>query len=193
MLLDVCKSLKLRIVNGRLHSDAKMVNSHVKRSWEARRNWLHVDRGSRGIFSKRVGILCRQTYTISDHNQIISNIKAGYNVNHREEGKCESIEQWKWKESTRNEYIQNLRINIHRFENIVNNRNHTTQEAINDVISQFSDILLNIAGPFCLTVTVIRQGGSGFRCKRRNDAPWFDAECQTAKRTLTNAIYRYNK
>lgn len=175
----------------------RLVNSHVKRSWEARRNWLHVDRGSRGIFSKRVGILCRQTYTISDHNQIICNIKAGYNVNHREEGKCESIEQWKWKESTRNEYIQNLRINIHRFENIVNNRNHTTQEAINDVISQFSDILLNIAGPFCITVTIIRQGGSGFRCYipiqqwKVNEQPNWNVIVNTLLLTLNSSFYLY--
>lgn len=39
------------------------------------------------------------------------------------------------------EYITNLRTNIHWFENIVNNNDHTTQESINDVniISQYSD------------------------------------------------------
>lgn len=88
-------------------------------------------------------------------------------------------------ESTRNEYIQNLRTNIYRFENIVNNRNHTTEEAINDLLIQFSDTQLNIAEPFCESVTDIRQGGSRF--KRRKDSPWFDAECKTAKRTWTNA------
>lgn len=84
-------------------------------------------------------------------NPVICDIKAGYKVNHREKGKCESIEKWRWNESTHNEYIQNLRTNIHRFENIVNSRNHTTQEAINDVKSQLSDTVLNIAEPFLQT------------------------------------------
>lgn len=190
MLLDMCKSLKLRIVNGRLHSDAKI----GKFTCETELGSSVIDYMLTGEeYFQNVSDFCVGKHTpFSDHNPLICIIKSGYNINHREEGKYVSTEKWKWNEATRNEYIQNLRTNIHRFENIVNNRNHTAQEAINDVIHQFSDTLLNIAEPFCKSVTGIRQGGTGFRCKRRKDAPWFDTECKMAKRMWTNAIYRYN-
>lgn len=48
-----------------------------------------------------------------------------------------------------------LENNNHRFENILNYRNHITQEAKHDVVSPFSDTLLNIAEPFRKTVTNI--------------------------------------
>lgn len=35
MILDMCKSLKLRIVNGDSTQTRRLVNPHVKRSWEA--------------------------------------------------------------------------------------------------------------------------------------------------------------
>lgn len=48
-----------------------------------------------------------------------------------------------------------LENNNHRFENILNYRNHKTQEAKHDVVSPFSDTLLNIAEPFRKTLTNI--------------------------------------
>lgn len=98
-------------------------------------------------YSRNVSEFCVGKHTsFSDHNPItgICNIKACYNDDHREEGKVE-VER----------IYTELENNNHRFENIVNYRNHTTQEAKNDVVSPFSDTLLNIAGPFRKTVTNI--------------------------------------
>ena len=187
-VLDICHSTDLRIVNGRIGSDADIGHfTYMSPNGESLIDYA--------IMSQDIHILndfvVHEMYSCSPHVPIQINLNVNYKQ-YRSNDEPFSVDKFIWDNNKNDEFRQQIISEIATFHNIVD-RVISSETNVNQAISDFADVLYKTS--FKTYDISIQIGRVDNKKARKFKSPWFTKECETARRELkrANKLYAKNK
>ncbi|MCG8046841.1 MAG: hypothetical protein N0E48_14600 [Candidatus Thiodiazotropha endolucinida] len=188
-LLDICQSTDLRIVNGRLGSDAGVGQfTFMSATGQSLIDYVII---SQDIFPIVTAFVVHELHPCSSHVPIQINLKVNYKI---PESPDETIyvDRLKWDESKSDEFVQQMASNTSTLNNIVD-RIVSSECDFNQGVSDFVNVLYTTS--FQIYGTSKPIGRVNKTRSRKYKSPWFTNECELARRELkrANKIYAKNR
>lgn len=188
-LIDLCKSMSLRIANGRLASDYEGSFTFINSSGSSLIDYLLLnDQDFHSIDNFCVAPLTEW----SDHCALSFNILCCYNKQTiKPSYEKTSIN---WSEQNKNEFRRHLIAELPVLNRIVDACSiNCDGETIDSCVQRFTDVINDIALPLFKKTTIIdpnRVKCDNRVCKR---AEWFDDECRQAKCAFFDSLSVYDR
>ena len=182
-LLDLCIATGLRIVNGRLgNSNNYTFLSH--NGCSVIDYLLTCDCNFAQIINFTIGSLTKW----SDHAPLLFSLQCN-NVISVDSSFTET--KFKWNEQLRDQFRSGVIANLSNFNEIVNNTNCTDRLSVDSMLSDFTNILQEIANPLFSKKCFYKESTYFYECKRF-DTEWFDTECKIYRDIYINALNSFN-
>jgi len=188
--LDICKSSDLKIVNGRIGSDAG-IGSYTYYS-TAGNSLIDYVFMSYTLFNNVDNFIVHDIYSCSSHVPIELDITVNtINGNDCADNSNTSVKKIVWDSTKKDMYHNITDSQITNFDKIVNNILSSDVD-INEGIEQFSNLMYeNAFSVFGQTKTIYKHNTS--KNRRKHKSPWFTNECETARHDLRSAAKQYTR
>ena len=188
-LLDICHSTDLRIVNGRIGSDAGIGHfTYMSPTGESLIDYAIM---SQDIFHILHEFVVHELYSCSPHVPIQINL----GVNYKQFVSTDEpffVDKLIWDDDKNDEFRQNIISESSTFQNIVD-MVVSSEINIDHAVSNFADVLYKTSFK---TYGTSKQIGRVVNKKARKfKSPWFTKECETARQELkrANKLFAKNK
>ncbi len=184
-LLDMCKSLSLRIANGRLSHDSFGAFTFMNSRGSSVIDYLLLREENFNLIT-HFNVESHSEW--SDHCPLAFNIMCNTAISR---GNNESTTtRLIWLDQHREEFRQKIIANVHVFNSISDALDCNNVDSIDYCVERFSKIL-NEAGEALFSKTV-KSGKSNSKNTFFKKAEWFDNDCRLAKSAYFKALMEYN-
>ena len=187
-LLDICHSTDLRIVNGRIGSDARI--GHYTYMSPTRESLIDYAILSQDIFHILQDFGVHEMYSCSPHVPIQINLGVKYKQSMSTDEPF-FVNKLIWDDDKIYEFRHRIFSESATFQNIVDSV-ISSEISINQAVNDFADVLYKTSFKIYGTS---KQIGRVNKRARKFKSPWFTKECETARRELkgANKLYIKNK
>ena len=199
-LLDLCKQSGLRILNGRVGSDAGI----GKYTFVGHRGSSLVDYvlASDNIFNLIADFSVEEPNILSDHCLISLELQSSGTVSNKNyKNTChvrngQVYSKLVWNNDFKDRFVEELQSEsiVSQFNDLISfAENCSNASDINNVVNSTVTVLENIANPLFQKHLSAKNKNIGFNNKKQN--PWYNRECEQSKYEFLNNlnIFRQNK
>ena len=190
-LIDLCINTNLKIVNGRCGSDAGIGDFTFMS--DSGNSLIDYVLAPYELFEHINNFVVHDFFSFSPHAPI--EISFNFNMNKTESSQkfiSQSRIVWSDDTSMRNSFVQCIQDKISYFSDIVDNI-VAINTSVDQGVDSFSDLLHQCAFKIYGTCTRKPVQSPKFRQMRKYKSPWFNAECETARRNYRSAKRSFGK
>ena len=183
-LLDLCKSLNVRIMNGRIGSD-QITGSFTcyTHNGESVVDYLITMQENFDIISS----FYVEDFTIhSNHAPISSSFRTQYL---EYEAQPHTYTSYKWDESFRDNFLQAINKDINSLCNDIQNNIENDCDT-DTLVAIFTEYLTSRGNNYFKKTHTAKK--NHFKDSDKEDKKWFDSECKKRKHAYENALRKYN-